>query len=84
MENLMTNEKEERAFLEAQLQWVKQRDALLAQIEKKLYEMKHIAELVAIEDAYMLKNQKLKLNERFLQLQNEIAELENKLQIFYN
>ncbi|WP_339175269.1 hypothetical protein MKY51_03255 [Solibacillus sp. FSL R5-0691] len=80
----MTNEKEERAFLEAQLQWVKQRDALLAQIEKKLYEMKHIAELVAIEDAYMLKNQKLKLNERFLQLQNEIAELENKLQIFYN
>lgn len=38
MENLMTDEKEERAFLEAQLQWVKQRDAMLAQVEKKLYE----------------------------------------------
>lgn len=80
----MTNEKEERAFLEAQLQWVKQRDALLAQIEKKLYEMKHIAEQVALEDTSMLENQNLRLNKRFLQLKNEVAELENELQIFYN
>ena len=77
----MTNEKEERAFLEAQLQWVKQRDALLAQIENKLYEMKHIAEQVALVNTSMLENQKLKLNDRFLQLKNEVAELENKLQI---
>ena len=80
----MTNEKEERAFLEAQLQWVKQRDTLFAQIEKKLYEMKHIAEHVALDDTSMLENQKHKLNERFLQLKNEVAELENELQIFYN
>lgn len=80
----MTNEKEERAFLEAQLQWVKQGDAMLAQIEKKLYEMKHIAEQVALDDTSMLENQKLRLNERFLQLKNEVAELENQLRISYN
>lgn len=80
----MTNEKEERAFLEVQLQWVKQRDALLAQIEKKLYEMKHIAEQVALDDTSMLENQKLRLNERFLQLKSEVTELESELRIFYN
>lgn len=73
----MTNENEERAFLAAQLKWVKQRDALLAQIEKKLYDMKHIAEQVAFDDTSMLENQKFRLNERFLQLKNEVAELEN-------
>jgi len=80
----MNNEKGERAFLETQLQWIKQRDALLAQIEKKLYEMKNIAKQVALEDNSMLENQKLRFNERFLQLKNEVAELENELQIFYN
>lgn len=80
----MTNEKEERAFLETQLQWVKQRDALLEQIEKKLYEMKHIAEQVAVDDTSMLENQKYKLNDRFLQLKNEVAALENELRILYN
>lgn len=79
----MNNEKE-RAFLEVQLQWVKQRDALLVQIEKRLYEMKHIAEQVAFDDTSMLENQKLRLNERFLQLNNEVAELENQLRIFYS
>lgn len=76
----MTNKKEERAFLEAQLQWVKKRDALLAQIEKKLYEMKNIAEQVALDDT-LLKNPKHKLNDRFLQLKNEVAALENELRI---
>ena len=84
MEILMKNKNDERVFLEAQLQWVKQRDALLAQIEKKLYEMKHIAEQVASGETSMLENQKLSLNERFLQLKNEVAELENQLLIFYN
>lgn len=80
----MTNEKEEWAFLEAQRQWVKQRDALLEQIEKKLYEMKHIAEQVALGDTSMFENQKLKLNDQFLQLKNEVAALENELRILYN
>lgn len=80
----MTNEEEEQAFLEAQLQWVKQRDTLLTQIEKKLYEMKHIAQQVALDDNSMLEKQKLKLNERFLQLKNEVSALESELRIFYN
>ena len=80
----MTNEEEEQAFLEAQLQWVKQRDTLLAQIEKKLYEMKHIAQQVALDDNSMFEKQKLKLNERFLQLKNEVSALESELRIFYN
>lgn len=80
----MTNENDERVFLEAQLQWVKKRDALLDRIEKKLYEIKHIAEQVASDDSSMLESQKHRLNERFLQLKNEMAELENQLHIFYN
>ena len=80
----MTNKKKELVFLEAQLQWIKQRDALLAQIEKKLYEMKHIAEQVALDDISMLENPKHKLNDRFLQLKNEVVALENELHIFYN
>ncbi|MEK4384847.1 hypothetical protein MKZ25_03490 [Solibacillus sp. FSL W7-1464] len=78
------NNEEERAFLEAQLQWIKQRDAVLAQIEKKLYEMKHIAEQVAADETALLESQKHRLNERFLQLKDEVAELENQLRIFYN
>lgn len=80
----MTNENQERAFLEAQLQWVKQRDSILAQIESKLYDMKHIAERVASDEIFIFENQKQRLNEQFLQVKKEVAELENKLRIFYN
>lgn len=78
------NNEEERAFLEAQLQWVKQRDALLEQIEKKLYEMKHIAEQVATCDKSIFENEKNRLNERFLQLKGEVTILEVQLRIFDN
>lgn len=84
MEIPMTNEKEERAFLVAQLEWIKQRDALLEQIENRLYEMKQIAQKVATREDSMTVNEKQQLNERFLQLQSEIAELESRLQIYYN
>lgn len=80
----MTNENEERAFLEAQLEWIKQRDALLEQIENRLHKMKLIAEKVATSGDSMKVNEKHQLNERFLQLQSEIAELESRLQIYYN
>lgn len=79
----MTNQNDERAFLEDQLQWVKQRDAIFAQIESKLYEMKLIAEQVA-SDIHMAVSQKQRLNDRFLLLKNEVADLENQLRIFYN
>ena len=75
----MTKENEERAFLEAQLEWIKQRDALLELIESKLYEMKHIAQQVALNDKSMLDREKRRLNERFIQLKNEVAELETQL-----
>ncbi|MFY0741564.1 hypothetical protein AB1K09_03470 [Solibacillus silvestris] len=80
----MKIQNEELAFLEAQLQWVKRRDAILSQIENKLYEMKHLAEQVAADETFMLESKKQRLNERFLQLKNEVAELENQLRIFYN
>lgn len=78
------NNEEERAFLENQLQWIKQRDALLEQIEKRLYEMKQIAEKVAANGDFITVNEKYQLNGRFLQLKSEIAELESRLQIYYN
>ena len=78
------NNEEERAFLENQLQWIKQRDALLEQIENRLYEMKQIAEKVAANGDFITVNEKYQLNERFLKLKSEIAELESRLQIYYN
>lgn len=78
------NNEEERAFLEAQLRWVKQRDALLEQIENKLYEMKHIAEQVATSGKSISGNEKHRLNERFLQLKGELTILEDQLRIFDN
>ena len=78
------NIEEERAFLENQLQWIKQRDALLEQIENKLYEMKQIAEKAAANGDFITVNEKYQLHERFLQLKSEIAELESRLQIYYN
>ncbi|MCM3722469.1 hypothetical protein [Solibacillus isronensis] len=80
----MTNEKEELTFLESQLEWIKQRDELLEQIENKLYKMKQIAEKVAANGDFITVNEKHQLNERFLQLKSEIAELERGLQIYYN
>ena len=63
----MTKEKEELAFLEAQLDWVKQRDALLEQIDNKLYEMKNIAEQISDIDS-LTENEIHQLNARFLHL----------------
>ncbi len=80
----MTSEKEEKAFLEEQLQWIKQREALFEQIENKLHKMKYIAEQIAKQDKLILESEKRQLNEQFLQLKVEIAELENQLRIFYN
>lgn len=84
MEMPMTNEKEELTFLEAQLEWIKQRDALLEQIENRLYEMKQIAEKVAANGDFITVNEKHQLNEWFLQLKSEITKLESRLQIYYN
>lgn len=80
----MTNNEEERAFLEAQLQWIKWRDVLLEQIESKLEEMKYLAEQVASSENFFSKSEKRQLNERFIQLKNEVTELGNQLQIYYN
>lgn len=74
----MKNQNDERALLEDQLNWVKQRDAIYAKIENKLYKMKHIAEQFA-SDLNMPQNQKLRLNEQFLLLKNEVVDLENLL-----
>lgn len=80
----MSNEIDDRKFLEAQLQWVKQRDALLEQIESKLYEMKHIAEQVASNNELMPENEKRRLNEKFTHLKIKVTELENQLHTSFN
>lgn len=80
----MTNKNDDRRFLEAQLQWVKQQDALLEQIESKLYEMKHIAEKVASNNELMPENEKHRLNEKFTHLMIKVTELENQLHTSFN
>ncbi|MFS0874316.1 hypothetical protein [Solibacillus isronensis] len=80
----MIKQYDEKEFLESQLQWVKQRDAILAQIENKLYEMKQIVEHIVSYEISMLESQKHSLNKRFLLLKNEVDDLEYQLHIFYN
>ncbi|WP_071393533.1 hypothetical protein [Bacillus tuaregi] len=68
------NQLEWKKFLEQQLEWGKQRDRILEQIEKKLFEMKSIAEYAAQHE--LSKTEAEKLNEQLNVLKDEIHALE--------
>jgi hypothetical protein len=71
------DQQEQKKFLEQQLQWSKERARILEEIEKKLYEMKEIAE-------YALKHELTtdeieRLNGQLNDLQGVVHSLENQL-----
>ncbi|KMY55502.1 hypothetical protein AC623_17435 [Bacillus sp. FJAT-27231] len=64
-------------FLEEQLQWCKERDSILEQIDEKLREMKQIAEY-ALE--YELTSIEIdELNDQLNKLKREVHSLEKQL-----
>lgn len=75
---VMNKVKQERKqFLIEQLQWCREKDAILEEIETKLYEMKEIAHFAA---NYALSQSEIeKLNNRIEELIGEIHSLECKL-----
>lgn len=68
---------EHKKFLEEQIEWYKEQDRILEEIEVKLYEMKEIAEY-ALE--YELSSDKKDdLNYQLNELKNEVHLLQTKL-----
>lgn len=67
----------QKKFLEAQLQWCRDRDEILAEIEGKLYEMRSIAEY-ALEHK-LSSAETTRLNGQLGELQGEVLALEKQL-----
>ena len=73
------DEQEHKKFLEQQLQWCKEQDRILEEIEIKLYEMKRIAEYALHQELNPLEiNQ---LNIQMKELESEVHFLEKQLHI---
>lgn len=79
----MTNDNNEQLkFLEQQLEWSKKQTQLLNEIDKKLHEMKGIAEF-ALE--HELSEMELNdLNDQLAQLKKEVQFLEKQLYTIYH
>lgn len=79
----MTNDKKEQLeFLEQQLTWSKQQTQILNEIDKKLYEMKEIAEFALNHE--LSKKKLMVLNEQLDQLKKEVLLLEIQLHTIYH
>lgn len=75
----MDKEQQDRKrFLEEQVEWCKKQDAILQEIEGKLYKMKEIAEYSCNNETTELENEKL--NNQLNTLKQEVHFLEQMLQ----
>ena len=72
------DEAEIKEFLQQQVEWCRKQDELLAEIEKKFYEMKRIAQYAVSHK--LSKEEGDRLNEQLYHLKNEISLLERELQ----
>jgi predicted nuclease with TOPRIM domain len=70
-------EQEHKRFLEQQLQWCKEQDRILEEIETKLYEMKKIAQYALAQELTPLESEQL--NDRLKELEREVHLLEKQL-----
>lgn len=70
-------EQESKRFTEEQLEWYRKQDSILAEIERKLYGMKDIAEYAASND--FSSEEIAKLNDQLNRLKKEIQSLELQL-----
>lgn len=71
------DDEEHKQFLIQQLEWVKERDRILQQIETKLYKMKEIAQYRQSHDLSQFEIEVL--NEAFQELKIEVQNLEYQL-----
>lgn len=71
------NFEDELELLKQQLEWVKQQDRILAEIESRLHEMKEIARYAA--EHRLLIDEQEQLNKQMQEHQEAIRSLENYL-----
>lgn len=71
------NKQEHKKFLEQQLEWCKEQDRILEEIEMKLYEMKKVAEYAFNHELTSLETDQL--NGRLKELKSEVLFLEKQL-----
>jgi len=71
------DELEHKKFLEQQLEWCKEQDRILEEIEMKLYEMKKVAEYAFNHELTSLETDQL--NGRLKELKSEVLFLEKQL-----
>lgn len=71
------NSEDELELLKQQLEWVKQQDRVLAEIERRLHEMKRIAQY-AVEHRLSL-GEREQMNQQVQEHQDAIRSLENYL-----
>lgn len=72
------DQQELKKFLEQQLQWCKEQDRILEEIDSKLLEMKRIAEYAFVNE---LNSKEVdELNGQLNELKNEVHSLEKQLQ----
>lgn len=74
--------KEQLEFLEQQLEWSKHQIQILNEIDKKLHEMKEIAESALNHE--LSKKKLMVLNEQLDQLKKEVLVLEKQLHTIYH
>ena len=67
---------EQKEFLEQQLQWTKEQIRILDEMDKKLQEMKKIAEYAATNDLSV--NEREELNRQLEMVKNEYSSLERQ------
>jgi len=70
-------QKESKHFLEGQLEWIKEQDAILVEMDKKLHEMKRIAEYA--RDQELTSSEIEEVNQQFNELKQEVDSLEKQL-----
>jgi len=72
------NRKEQKKFLEQQLEWCKEQDRILEEIDSKLRKMKRIAEYSLVNE--LSSKEVDELNAQLNELKNEVHSLEKQLQ----
>ncbi|MEW4230256.1 hypothetical protein [Priestia megaterium] len=71
------DDKEHKKFLEQQLEWCKEQDRILEEIEMKLYKMKRVAEYAFKHELTSLETNQL--NGRLKELESDVHFLEKQL-----
>ena len=75
---MVKDDQEQKQFLKEQLQWCKQQDHILQEIERKLHEMRELAQYVLDHELTAIETERL--NTQLNELAREVHTLEKQLQ----